>query len=104
MRPLLTETVVRCFAISDFAAEQLVSAERPVSVYLRWPERNLLALSPLVRLLWGTLIDELILPMIQQQANNASPYCSSLMKREEPPFQPLQITGQPVSDEGILCA
>jgi type IV secretory pathway TraG/TraD family ATPase VirD4 len=28
-------------------------------VYLRWPERDLLALSPLVRLIWGSLIDEL---------------------------------------------
>src|SRR5207244_4986792 len=35
-------------------------SETPVSVYLRWPERDLLALSPLVRLVWGSLIDELI--------------------------------------------
>ncbi len=35
-------------------------SDTPVSVYLRWPERDLLALSPLVRLLWGSLIDELI--------------------------------------------
>jgi hypothetical protein len=27
---------------------------------MRWPERDLLALSPLVRLLWGTIIDELV--------------------------------------------
>jgi type IV secretion system protein VirD4 len=37
-----------------------MTGERPVSVYLRWPERDLLALSPLVRLLWGSLIDELV--------------------------------------------
>jgi type IV secretion system protein VirD4 len=60
MRPLLTETVVRCFTRSDFDASRLLCAEKPVSIYLRWPEKDLLALSPLVRLVWGTLIDELI--------------------------------------------
>jgi type IV secretion system protein VirD4 len=73
MRPLLTETVVRCFATSDFAAEQLVSAERPVSVYLRWPERDLLALSPLVRLLWGSLIDEIITAYDTKQGKECRP-------------------------------
>ncbi len=37
-----------------------MKSNTPVTVYLRWKEQNLLALSPLVRLLWGTLIDELI--------------------------------------------
>jgi len=37
-----------------------MTSEKPVTVYLRWPERDLLALSPLVRLLWGSCIDELI--------------------------------------------
>lgn len=60
LKPLLTETVVRCFIQSDFTAEELLLADKPVTVYLRWPERDLLALSPLVRLLWGSFIDELI--------------------------------------------
>jgi len=60
MRPLLTETVVRSLTQADIDAASLLSSDRPVSVYLRWPERDLLALSPLVRLLWGSLIDELI--------------------------------------------
>src|SRR5207248_2373648 len=60
IRPLLTETVVRCFTASDFSAKELMQTEKPISVYFRWPERDLLALSPLVRLLWGSLIDELI--------------------------------------------
>jgi hypothetical protein len=59
MRPLLTETVVRCFTHSDFRAEQMRS-DRPVTIYLRWKEQDLLSLSPLVRLLWGSLINELI--------------------------------------------
>ncbi len=60
VKPLLTETVVRCFHGSDFTPAQLMCAEKPVTVYLCWSERDLLALSPLVRLLWGSLIDELI--------------------------------------------
>jgi len=60
MRPLLTETVIRSLAHADFTAEQIMTDSRPVTVYLRWKERDLLALSPLVRLLWGSLIDELI--------------------------------------------
>jgi type IV secretion system protein VirD4 len=60
LRPLLTETVVRCLTQADFAAGDLLRGDQPVTVYLRWPEKDLLALSPLVRLLWGSLIDELI--------------------------------------------
>jgi type IV secretion system protein VirD4 len=60
LTPLLTETVVRCFTGSDFAASELLLSPKPVTVYLRWPERDLLALSPLVRLLWSSFIDELI--------------------------------------------
>jgi type IV secretion system protein VirD4 len=73
MRPLLTETVVRCFAGSDFIPSQLLQSDRPVSVYLRWPERDLLSLSPLVRLLWGSLIDELITAYDASQGNKCHP-------------------------------
>jgi type IV secretory pathway TraG/TraD family ATPase VirD4 len=37
-----------------------MTTDTPITVYLRWPERDLLALSPPVRLMWGSLIDELI--------------------------------------------
>ena len=60
MRPLLTETVVRSLTGSDFTADEIMQGNTPTTIYLRWPERDLLALSPLVRLLWGSLIDELI--------------------------------------------
>ena len=60
MRPLLTETVVRSLSGSDFTPEQIITSPRPVTVYLRWKEQDLLALTPLVRLLWGSLIDELV--------------------------------------------
>ena len=60
MRPLLTETVIRSLTNTDFLPADLLTGEKPITVYLHWPEQNLLALAPLVRLLWGTLIDELI--------------------------------------------
>jgi type IV secretion system protein VirD4 len=59
IRPLLTETVIRSLSGSDFRAQDLMTKDKPITVYLRWPERDLLALAPLVRLVWGSLIDEL---------------------------------------------
>jgi type IV secretion system protein VirD4 len=73
MRPLLTETVIRTLAATDFAPSDLMSSPKPVSVYLRWPERDLLALSPLVRLLWGTLIDELITTYDKRGGKDCNP-------------------------------
>ena len=73
MRPLLTETVVRSLAGADFSARELMCGARPATVYLRWPERDLLALSPLVRLLWGSLIDELITTYDAAQGKDCRP-------------------------------
>ncbi len=73
MRPLLTETVVRCFTHSDFDTGALLRRNRPTTVYLRWPERDLLALSPLVRLLWGTLTDELLSTYDRQEGRGCQP-------------------------------
>jgi hypothetical protein len=73
MRPLLTETVIRSLAGSDFKAGDLMCGEAPVTVYLRWPERDLLALSPLVRLIWGSLIDELLTTYDKKQGRGCEP-------------------------------
>src|ERR1700687_3611693 len=73
MRPLLTETVVRCFTHSDFTAEQIIRGNKPVTIYLRWKEQDLLALSPLVRLLWGSLINELLTTYDTTQGNGCQP-------------------------------
>jgi type IV secretion system protein VirD4 len=59
MRPMLTETVIHSLSGVDFQAQDLMSAKRPITVYFRWPEQHLLALSPLVRLVWESLIDSL---------------------------------------------
>jgi type IV secretion system protein VirD4 len=71
--PLLTETVVRCFTRCDFTPEQIMRSGKAVTVYLRWKEQNLLALAPLVRLLWGTLIDELITVYDDNQGKDCRP-------------------------------
>jgi type IV secretion system protein VirD4 len=60
LKPLLTETVVRTLAGTDVTPQEIMCSQQPVTVYLRWPERDLPALAPLVRLLWGSLIDGLI--------------------------------------------
>jgi type IV secretion system protein VirD4 len=73
MQPLLTETVIRSLSGGDFTAEELMGSEKPITVYLRWPERDLLALSPLVRLLWGSLIDTLITTYDRQQGRGCHP-------------------------------
>jgi type IV secretory pathway TraG/TraD family ATPase VirD4 len=73
LRPLLTETVIRSLAGCDVLASDVITAATPITVYLRWPERDLLALSPLVRLIWGSLIDELITTYDVAQGNNCNP-------------------------------
>jgi type IV secretion system protein VirD4 len=73
MRPLLTETVVRSLTCSNFTPEMLMRSEKPVTVYFRWKEQDLLALLPLVRLLWGTLMNELTTTYDTKQGTGCQP-------------------------------
>jgi type IV secretion system protein VirD4 len=73
LRPLLTETVIRSLAGNDFSASELMTSDVPITLYLRWTERDLLALSPLVRLIWRTLIDELITTYDNARGYNCQP-------------------------------
>jgi type IV secretion system protein VirD4 len=57
--PLLTDDVIRCFTGSDFTPEELMTGNRPATVYVHIPESELAPLSPLVRLLFGSFIDGL---------------------------------------------
>jgi hypothetical protein len=57
--PLLTERVVRTFGGSDFRPADLLG-EEPISVYLRLTERDMRGLKPLLRLVWETLLGELV--------------------------------------------
>src|SRR6266568_3509667 len=73
LHPLLTETAIRSLAHSDFTPEEIITSTRPVTVYLRWKEQDLLALSPLVRLLWGSLINELVAIYDSRAGNGCQP-------------------------------
>ncbi|HEY6540669.1 MAG TPA: type IV secretory system conjugative DNA transfer family protein [Ktedonobacteraceae bacterium] len=73
LRPLLTETVICSLARSDFTPAEIITGSRPVTVYLRWPEQHLLALAPLVRLLWGSLIDEMVSAYDQRAGQGCHP-------------------------------
>jgi type IV secretion system protein VirD4 len=47
--------------------------DKPITVYLRWPEADLLSLSPLVRLVWESLIYNLITLYDQRLGKNCQP-------------------------------
>lgn len=59
MYPLLTEAVVKTLTGSSFKIVDLLTGKRPVTIYLKWPERFLDSLKPLMKLFWGTFTDEL---------------------------------------------
>jgi type IV secretion system protein VirD4 len=59
LQPLLNETVLRSLTGSDFTPEDIMCDEVPVTLYVKWKEQDLLALAPLVRLFWTSIIDEL---------------------------------------------
>jgi len=78
MRRLLTEDTTRCFTGSDFTARDIITSREPMTLYLRWPERDLLALSPLVRLIWVSLMDEMIHTYDSAQGEGCSPVLALL--------------------------
>jgi type IV secretion system protein VirD4 len=59
MYPLLTEAVVKTLTGSSFKIADLLTGKRPVTIYLQWSEQYLDSLKPLMKLMWGTFIDEL---------------------------------------------
>jgi type IV secretion system protein VirD4 len=56
--PILSDELLRCFDGSSFTAESLLTSPTPITVYLRLPEGDLDALSPMVRLLTQTIIHD----------------------------------------------
>jgi type IV secretion system protein VirD4 len=57
---LLTKENIECFNGSDFTAKDIIRSEKPITVYLHWPEKDLLLLSPLIQLIWNSLLDGMI--------------------------------------------
>jgi type IV secretion system protein VirD4 len=73
VRFLLTDSVVRCLSGTDFTAKDVMCSEKPVSVYIRLPEQDLLSLAPLVRLLYESLIGGLITTFDSAKGNTCRP-------------------------------
>ncbi len=101
LRPLLTETVVQSLAGADFTPWELMRNAKPVTVYLRWPERDLLALSPLVRLLWGSFIDELITTYDKAQGIHCRPVLLLIDEAGRTAIPSLSDTATTVVGRGI---
>ena len=57
--PILSDELLRCFDGSDFTASDILTSPAPITVYLRLPEGELLALAPVVRLIFQTLIHDM---------------------------------------------
>ena len=60
MRQILTRESVKCFTGSDFTAKDIITSQIPLSVYFFWPEEHVLALAPLIRLVWDALINGML--------------------------------------------
>jgi type IV secretory pathway TraG/TraD family ATPase VirD4 len=58
--PLLTDDIVAGFNGSDIKVRELIFSKKPITIYLRWHESDLLALAPLMKFVWEAMISELI--------------------------------------------
>ena len=59
IEPIITETILKSVAGADFSPADIICGRRPVTLYLRWPEKHVQAYAPLIRLVWSSLIDGL---------------------------------------------
>jgi type IV secretory pathway TraG/TraD family ATPase VirD4 len=58
--PLLTDDITPCFNGSAIKPGELIASKKPITIYLRWHESDLLALAPLIKFVWEAMISELI--------------------------------------------
>jgi type IV secretion system protein VirD4 len=58
--PLLTERIVRCFGGSSFTGADIIAGKKPVTVYLCFPEKDLLSKAPVIRLVLESILSEMI--------------------------------------------
>ena len=101
MRFLLTDSVVRCLTGTDFTAKDVMCSEEPVTLYLRWPERDLLMLSPLVRLLWESLVNELLHTYDAAKGQSCRPVLLLIDEAGQAPIPNLQQYAATVAGRGI---
>ncbi len=70
---LLVESIVRSFTGSDFTMQGVMCGEKPITVYLRFTEEDLLVLSPLIKLLWSSFIGGLTSTYDNAKGKNCHP-------------------------------
>jgi type IV secretory pathway TraG/TraD family ATPase VirD4 len=71
--PLLTEGIVRCFAGSAFTGADIIAGKKPVTVYLCFPEKDLLAKAPVIRLVLESILSEMIDTFDSTKGRNCRP-------------------------------
>jgi type IV secretory pathway TraG/TraD family ATPase VirD4 len=111
MDPIITETVLRSLSASDFTPEDILCGRemlisgkpqrRPVTVYLRFPENRLLSLTPLVRLIWSSLLDELIALYDQRRGVGCNPVLALIDEAGTSPIPGLPRYAATVAGRGI---
>jgi type IV secretory pathway TraG/TraD family ATPase VirD4 len=109
--PISTGTVLRSLAGSDFTAEDILCGRqvivagkperRPVTVYLRFPESSLLSLTPLVRLIWGSLLDELTALYDNRRGIGCNPVLALIDEAGTSPIPALPRYAATVAGRGI---
>jgi type IV secretion system protein VirD4 len=75
---LLTKENIECFNGSDFTAKNIIRSEKPITVYLHWPEKDLLSLSPLIQLILNSLFDGMIDAYDEVQGEGCQPVVAFL--------------------------
>jgi hypothetical protein len=72
---LSSRLYVRSFNGSDFSAKDLLFSDKPITVYFCWPEAELASLTPLIRLVWESLVTTSSQPMTWLMGSAAMTSC-----------------------------
>ena len=114
MDAVITEKVIRTVAGADVTPEDILCGRadkitgrpvhRPVTLYLRFPEHRLHALSPLIRLIWSSLLDELIALYDRRKGIGCHPVLALLDEAGTAPIPGLPRYAATVAGRGITLA
>jgi len=89
MKELLTDELIKVLAGSDFDPEELMLSEKPVTIYLKWKEEDLLVLAPMIRLTWNTIIRRLITTYDTRKGEGCKPVLMLVDEAANPPIPAL---------------
>jgi type IV secretion system protein VirD4 len=99
--PLLTEKTRSCFSGSDFTGGEVIRGEKPLTVYLRWPESDVLAKAPLITLVWESLIKEMIDTYDRARGEGCRPVLLLVDEAANSPIPSLHRYAATVAGRGI---